>query len=224
MTQARHPRSNFHDVIILGAGAAGLMCAGVAGQRGHQVLLLEQSRAPGREDPYLRRRAMQFHQSAHQPGEFSVGQSAVLHFGAERLYPARFHRAGRELRYRLAREDARATVLRRLVAANHRHAAGGMPQGARATAPGCAYLRGLEGRRRLCRCHGSGRVSLPLAGGRHRRSLDSQNGIERLRIQNRRAIRSQDRAAARGAGALDVRRRAAGAVCGSVGRFGRCRS
>jgi len=39
--------SNFHDVIILGAGAAGLMCAGVAGQRGRKVLLLEQARQPG---------------------------------------------------------------------------------------------------------------------------------------------------------------------------------
>ena len=39
--------SNSHDVIILGAGAAGLMCAGVAGQRGRKVLLLEQARQPG---------------------------------------------------------------------------------------------------------------------------------------------------------------------------------
>jgi predicted Rossmann fold flavoprotein len=39
--------SNFHDVIILGAGAAGLMCAGVAGGRGLKVLVLEQARAPG---------------------------------------------------------------------------------------------------------------------------------------------------------------------------------
>jgi hypothetical protein len=46
MTQTRHPAANFHDVIILGAGAAGLMCAGVAGQRGRSVLLLEQSRHP----------------------------------------------------------------------------------------------------------------------------------------------------------------------------------
>ena len=38
---------NFHDVIILGAGAAGLMCAGVAGQRGRSVLVLEQARHPG---------------------------------------------------------------------------------------------------------------------------------------------------------------------------------
>jgi predicted Rossmann fold flavoprotein len=36
----------FHDVIILGAGAAGLMCAAVAGQRGRSVLVLEQSRQP----------------------------------------------------------------------------------------------------------------------------------------------------------------------------------
>jgi hypothetical protein len=35
------------DVVILGAGAAGLMCAAVAGQRGRSVLLLEQGHAPG---------------------------------------------------------------------------------------------------------------------------------------------------------------------------------
>lgn len=46
MTQARNPNPNVHDVIILGAGAAGLMCAGVAGQRGRSVLVLEQARHP----------------------------------------------------------------------------------------------------------------------------------------------------------------------------------
>ena len=43
----RASSSSDHDVIILGAGAAGLMCAAVAGQRGHQVLVLEQARHPG---------------------------------------------------------------------------------------------------------------------------------------------------------------------------------
>jgi predicted Rossmann fold flavoprotein len=38
---------NHHDVIILGAGAAGLMCAAIAGRRGRSVLLIEQSRYPG---------------------------------------------------------------------------------------------------------------------------------------------------------------------------------
>ena len=41
-----HPRSNTFDVIILGAGAAGLMCAAVAGARDKRVLLLEQARQP----------------------------------------------------------------------------------------------------------------------------------------------------------------------------------
>jgi predicted Rossmann fold flavoprotein len=47
MTPPRHPSANNYDVIILGAGAAGLMCAGIAGQRGLRVLLLEQARQPG---------------------------------------------------------------------------------------------------------------------------------------------------------------------------------
>jgi predicted Rossmann fold flavoprotein len=38
---------NNYDVIVLGAGAAGLMCAGVAGKRGRSVLVLEQARHPG---------------------------------------------------------------------------------------------------------------------------------------------------------------------------------
>jgi predicted Rossmann fold flavoprotein len=40
-------QTNSHDVIILGAGAAGLMCAGIAGKRDRSVLVLEQARHPG---------------------------------------------------------------------------------------------------------------------------------------------------------------------------------
>jgi hypothetical protein len=47
MTPPRNPSLDNYDVIILGAGAAGLMCAGVAGQRDLRVLLLEQARQPG---------------------------------------------------------------------------------------------------------------------------------------------------------------------------------
>ncbi len=38
-----------YDAIILGAGAAGLMCAGVAGQRGRRVLLVDHAREPGKK-------------------------------------------------------------------------------------------------------------------------------------------------------------------------------
>ncbi|MCU0729761.1 MAG: NAD(P)/FAD-dependent oxidoreductase, partial [Sphingopyxis sp.] len=37
------------DAIILGAGAAGLFCAGVAGQRGRRVLLLDHAGEPGKK-------------------------------------------------------------------------------------------------------------------------------------------------------------------------------
>jgi predicted Rossmann fold flavoprotein len=37
------------DVVVLGAGAAGLMCAAVAGQRGRRVALLEHNAQPGRK-------------------------------------------------------------------------------------------------------------------------------------------------------------------------------
>ncbi|HZU63132.1 MAG TPA: FAD-dependent oxidoreductase, partial [Novosphingobium sp.] len=35
------------DVVILGAGAAGLMCAGQAGQAGHRVLVVDHAAQPG---------------------------------------------------------------------------------------------------------------------------------------------------------------------------------
>ena len=38
-----------HDAIILGAGAAGLMCAAIAGQRGRRVLLLDHAPEVGRK-------------------------------------------------------------------------------------------------------------------------------------------------------------------------------
>lgn len=44
MTSPQH-----YDVIIIGAGAAGLMCAMTAGQRGRAVLVLEKSNKPGKK-------------------------------------------------------------------------------------------------------------------------------------------------------------------------------
>ncbi len=38
-----------YDAIVLGAGAAGLMCAAVAGQRGRRVLLVDHADAPGKK-------------------------------------------------------------------------------------------------------------------------------------------------------------------------------
>lgn len=38
-----------YDAIVLGAGAAGLMCAGVAGQRGRRVLVIDHADRPGKK-------------------------------------------------------------------------------------------------------------------------------------------------------------------------------
>ena len=40
---------NGYDAIVLGAGAAGLMCAATAGQRGRKVLLIDHADAPGKK-------------------------------------------------------------------------------------------------------------------------------------------------------------------------------
>ena len=42
------PSSSF-DVIVLGAGGAGLMCAAIAGQSGRKVLVLDHANAPGKK-------------------------------------------------------------------------------------------------------------------------------------------------------------------------------
>jgi len=43
------PEPRQYDVVVLGAGAAGLMCAATAGQRGRRVALLEHGGQPGRK-------------------------------------------------------------------------------------------------------------------------------------------------------------------------------
>ena len=37
------------DVIVIGAGAAGLMCAAEAGKRGRRVLVVDHAKKPGRK-------------------------------------------------------------------------------------------------------------------------------------------------------------------------------
>ena len=52
-----------YDVIILGAGAAGLFCAETAAKRGRRVLILEKANKIGKKNLDVRRRPLQFHQS-----------------------------------------------------------------------------------------------------------------------------------------------------------------
>lgn len=52
-----------YDVIIIGAGASGLMLAFMAGQRGRKVLVLEKANKIGKKNLNVWRWKMQFYQS-----------------------------------------------------------------------------------------------------------------------------------------------------------------
>ncbi len=67
-----------YDTIVLGAGAAGLMCALTAGARGRRVLVLERVQQARQEDPDVGRRTLQFHQPALRAGPLPVRQPAFL--------------------------------------------------------------------------------------------------------------------------------------------------
>jgi predicted flavoprotein YhiN len=98
----------FFDAVIIGAGAAGLFCAGQAGQRGLKVLLIDHAESGGREDPHLGRRALQLHQP--RPGPCGAAQAlcgaepAVLPLGAVALHPADFIALVQKARHPLPRE------------------------------------------------------------------------------------------------------------------------
>ncbi len=47
-----------HDVIILGAGGAGLMCAATAGRRGRSVLVLDHAERIGEKIPTTKMRTI----------------------------------------------------------------------------------------------------------------------------------------------------------------------
>ena len=112
------------DVVVIGAGAAGMMCAAEAGKRGRRCCCIDHAAAPARRSASPAAGAATSPTSTRQPAELPVGEPAFLQLGAGALHAARLHRPGRAARHRLAREDAGPAVLRRLGQADHRHAAG----------------------------------------------------------------------------------------------------
>ncbi len=65
------------DVVVIGAGAAGMMCAAVAGQRGKKVLVLESAKAPGEKIRISGGGRCNFTNLGASPAQFL---SANLHF------------------------------------------------------------------------------------------------------------------------------------------------
>ena len=82
------------DVIIIGAGAAGLMCAITAANRGRRVLVLERSNKPGKKILMSGGWALQLHQSVCDTGAFPFSQSTLLQISPESLYTMGLYRHG----------------------------------------------------------------------------------------------------------------------------------
>ncbi len=72
------PSPNRFDVIVIGGGAAGMMCALTAGQRGRRVALLEHNERVGKKIAISRRRPLQPHQHSRRPRQLPLRQSRFL--------------------------------------------------------------------------------------------------------------------------------------------------
>ena len=80
------------DVIVLGAGAAGLMAAATAGQRGRRVLLLEHNGQPGRKILISGGGRCNFTNLHCGPANFHLRESALCQVGAGALPAAALYR------------------------------------------------------------------------------------------------------------------------------------
>ena len=77
------------DVIIVGAGAAGLMCAIEAGKRGRSGARARAQCQHRRENPDLRRRPLQLHQHSYSAGKLHLRESIVCKVRARPLQTGR---------------------------------------------------------------------------------------------------------------------------------------
>ena len=177
MTQANHPNPNRYDVMILGAGAAGLMCAAVAGGRGHQALLLEQARHPGEKIRISGGGRCNFTNLHTAPANFLSANPRFCH-SALSGYTQRDFMALVESHGIAYHEKTRG----QLFCDGSSQQIIDMLQGPGAVAPRRARLRDLRRRKRFCRWVRSRRVSRAIAGGGNRRSFHSEDGIERVRV------------------------------------------
>jgi hypothetical protein len=78
------------DVVVIGAGAAGMMCAAVAGQRGRKVLVLESAKAPGEKIRISGGGRCNFTNLYASPGQFLSANPHFCISALSRYCPADF--------------------------------------------------------------------------------------------------------------------------------------
>ncbi len=218
--------SGHFDAMIVGGGAAGLMCALTAGRRGKRVLVVEHANRVGKKILMSGGGRCNFTNTGATPAELPVGQPAFLQVGAGALHAVAFHRHGRAPRHRVPREGTGPAVLRCVVQAHREDAARRMRR--------CRRARGDQLQRRARQPRRERRRALPPAhharqllgtgaGGRQRRTVDPEHGRHRLRLRTGPPVRPCRAAHARRPGAADPQRQAPGAT-GRTSAASPCRS
>lgn len=110
------------DVVVIGAGAAGMMCAIEAGKRGRSVLVVDHARAAGEKIRISGGGRCNFTNLHASPKNY-LSQNPHFCISALSRYTQRdFIALVERARDQLSREDAGAAFLRRLGRTNHRHA------------------------------------------------------------------------------------------------------
>ena len=127
---ATEGREAMTDVVVIGAGAAGLMCAIVAGQNGRSVRRTGTRRADRVENPDLGWGTVQFHQHQRGAGKLSLLQPRLLQVGAGPLSTGRLSsRSWRSTESPTTRKKLGQLFLRSQLARNRRDVATRMRRG-----------------------------------------------------------------------------------------------
>jgi len=85
-----NPYARLYDAIVLGAGAAGLMCAMEAGKRGRKVLLIEHNSEPGEKIRISGGGRCNFTNVNAEPGRYISANPRFCHSALSRYTPADF--------------------------------------------------------------------------------------------------------------------------------------
>ena len=224
LTECDVEQSELVDVIVIGAGAAGMMCAIEAGKRGRSVLVLDHAKAPGEKIRISGGGRCNFTNIARRRRRTSCRTTRTsASRRCSRYTPRDFIALVERAPHRLAREDAGPAVLRRLGAADHRHAAATRCSGA---APSCGWrptCERVERDGRRLRVAPVGRARSPARrwwSPRGGKSIPKM-GATGFGYDIARAVRPARRRDPAGAGAADLRGRAAGAAEAAGRRRGR---
>jgi NADPH-dependent 2,4-dienoyl-CoA reductase/sulfur reductase-like enzyme len=103
-----------HDVVVIGAGPAGMMCASQAGRRGRRVVLVEHYDVVGEKIRISGGGRCNFTNVNASPANYLSQNPDFCRSALARYTPAHFVRLRRALRHRVSRKEAGTALLRPL--------------------------------------------------------------------------------------------------------------